>query len=233
MKAYIITTKDNHGRFTGIENYPDVMPEPIVWYGVTPDDVKVPQWFVNYNYGRFRDANVRRIYCCNLSKLYVAEYHLKNYPNEDLLMLEDDVFFTKDAEKKYLDLCCDVPNDWKFVFLGGEHFRNKKRPPELIAPGILKCKAVIGNEAFIIKSDAVPKYIEHLALKEEDPYSYCDIRLCELMDTMPTYAPLGFIAGQKDGWSNIWQKDRVMGIKNNFNYVDLDGKICEYNEPAY
>lgn len=229
MKAYIITTKDNKNRYDGIINYPSCFPMPLRWYGPTPDEVDVPLWFISYNKDMLCGADPRRVYCCNLAKLYVAEYHFKNYPDEDLLMMEDDVFFTNDAEKKYVDFIREVPSNWNFLFLGGEHVNSKKYTPNLIAPGVLRCDHVIGNEAFIIRAKAVEKYIIHMDLNHENPYGYCDWHLIELQKLLPTYAPLGFIAGQKDGWSVVQQAYLYKGIQKEFWYNSKNWKTLYTN----
>lgn len=226
MRAYIITTSDNHGRKADLTYYPEALPVPELFEGVTPETVEVPKYWLDM-YGKMTTGDVpERVYCCGKSKELLLRQHKANFPDEDLLLMEDDVIFTEDANEKYNQFIIDVPENWSLLYLGGWHEYNCRGcPPMEIKPGILRCSFALGNEAVVIRANMLDETIDQLTHSRENVYGHSDWQLMLLQRRYCAYAPLGFIAGQQSGWSNLFQKERIMGIKNDFLYKGLDGRI--------
>lgn len=231
MRAYIITTSDNHGRKADLTNYPTALPTPELFYGVTPDTFEVPEWWLAIHSQLWANDKPERVFCCGKSKELLLRQHIANYPEDDLLLMEDDVFFTSDADEKYNAFMQSVSN-WDMIFLGGWHeFNCRGCPPREIAPNVLRCFHVLGNEAVIIRSALLQEVAEIWTHSRDNVFGHSDWQLVAIQQRYNTFAPMGFIAGQQNGWSNLFQADRQMGIKNDFFYKGLDERIHLFGYP--
>ena len=232
MRAYIITTADSKqvGRSSDLTNYPSTLPVPELFYGVTPADVKTPQWWLDSHH-KHRDNAPERVYCCNLSKVLALKNHLERYPGEDVLLMEDDVIFYDGAGVKYDRYRAFLPDNWGLQFLGGWHeFTDiKNHVPREIAPGVVTCNNVLGSEAVIIRAELIQEAIDCLTITPEHDYYICDWQLTKMQRRYMAYAPLGFIAYQQDGFSLLWQKRREWGDAiHHFYYLGMDNKLYYY-----
>ena len=232
MRAYIITTADSErvGRKADLTNYPDTLPVPELFYGVTPADVTTPQWWLD-SHRKHRDNAPERVYCCNLSKVLALKNHLERYPGEDVLLMEDDVIFYDGAGVKYDRYRAFLPDNWGLQFLGGWHeFTDiKNHVPREIAPGVVTCNNVLGSEAVIIRAELIQEAIDLLTITPDNDYYICDWQLVNMQRRHCAYAPLGFIAYQQDGFSLLWQKRREWGEQiHRFYYIGMDDKLYYY-----
>lgn len=222
MKAYIITTKGSKRLKNGkIGDYPSILPEPEVFYGPVPGDpgTEVPDWYNPTIKGAtvaFRDTT----YCCYLSKLNCLKYHLQRYPEEDCLLLEDDVVFHPLFNNVYASFIKKVPEDWGILWLGGHH----SRMPTEIAPGVLKPSLIWNAECMLFKARYIPYIIGELEKGKWPCNHHVDNVLCWIGNTVHQYSPLFFIAGQHSGFSEIRKRWRVMRINGTVDYIGLDGK---------
>lgn len=233
MKAYIITTPNNHGRQADLSNYPKALPTPELYTGVTPDTIEVPEWWLNIYKNQWKNDIPERVYCCGKSKELLLRQHKEQYPDEDALIMEDDVMFSEDANEKYDKFMADMPDDWHILYLGGHHeFNCRGAAPMEVKPGILRCLNVLGTEALIVRSDFIDKTIEQLTHNSDNVYGHCDWQLVPLQRHYCCYAPLGFIAGQQNGWSELFQKEREVGFRNDFFYEGYDRKVHAYGNPS-
>ncbi|MBQ3349725.1 MAG: hypothetical protein IJG38_04950 [Thermoguttaceae bacterium] len=225
MKAYIITTPNNHGRQADLSNYPKALPTPELYYGVTPDTIEVPEWWLQIYKGKWLNDIPERVYCCGKSKELLLRSHKEKYPDEDALIMEDDIIYTDNADEKYNRFMADLPDNWHILYLGGYHeFNSRGAAPMEVKPGILRCLNVLGTEALIVRSSFLDTTIEQLTHSPDNVYGHCDWQLVPLQRTYCCYAPLGFIAGQQDGFSELFQKERKVGFRNDFMYVGIDRK---------
>lgn len=232
MKAYILTTENNHNRAADLSNYPKALPEPELFYGVEPENSDIPAWWLKEYKNAFKEDKPERVYCCSKSKELLFRKHKELYPNEDLLLLEDDVVFTEDANEKYDKFIADIPEDWKLLYLGGYHEYNCRGcTPLEVKPGILRVFMDVGNEALIINSNVLDEAIELVTNSPDNHFGHSDWRLIQLQKKYCCYAPLGFIAGQQDGWSNLFQKERAVGFRNDFFYEGYDRQVHQYGNP--
>ena len=232
MRAYIITTPDNHGRTADLTNYPKALPTPELFFGVTPDSYEAPDWWPKLYSGKWANDIPARVFCCGKSKELLLREHKEKFPNEDALIMEDDVIFTTDADEKYMQFMADVPYDWKILYLGGNHeFSCRGCPPMEVKPGILRVFNDLGTEALVFKADFLDTAIEQLTHSRHNVYGHCDWQLVPLQKRFGCYSPLGYIAGQQDGYSLLFEKERKVGFRNDFMYEDMDRKIHLYGNP--
>ena len=232
MRAYIITTADSKrvGRKADLTNYPSSLPAPELFYGVTPWDVKTPQWWLD-SHRKHTDNAPDRVWCCNLSKVLALKNHLERYPGEDCLLMEDDVIFYDGAEVKYDRYKAFLPDNWGLQFLGGWHeFTDiKNHVPREVMPGVVTCNSVLGSEAVIIRAELIQEAIDLLTITPDNDYYICDWQLTKMQRRHCAYAPLGFIAYQQDGFSLLWQKRREWGEQiHRFYYLGMDNKLYYY-----
>lgn len=225
MRAYIITTSDKHGRCANLTHYPDCLPAPELFYGVTPDDVDTPQWWID-SHRKHKDNVPERVYCCNLSKVLALKNHLSRYPGEDVLLMEDDVIFKPDAGETYKRFLDNLPADWGLQFLGGWHeFTDvKQHVPREVAPGVVTCKTVLGSEAVVINSKLIQEAVDLLTITPDNDYYICDWQLTKMQRRYMAYSPLGFIAYQQSGYSLLWERQRDWAPVHYY-YMGLDNKL--------
>lgn len=232
MRAYIITTPDNHGRVADLTNYPSMLPTPELFFGVTPDTIEVPSWWLDIYQNKWKNDISERVYCCAKSKELLLRQHKEKFSNEDALLMEDDVMFTLDADEKFSEFIFAVPDDWKFLYLGGNHeFSCRGSAPREIKKGILRGVNILGTEALIIRANFIDTVIKQLTYSPNNAFGHCDWALVTLQRKYSCYAPLGFIAGQQDGWSELFQKERKVGFRNDFCYEGMDRKKYLYGRP--
>lgn len=232
MRAYILTTSDNHGRVADLTYYPSMLPTPELFFGVTPDTYQVPDWWLKGHPALCKDDVPERVFCCGKSKELLLRQHKEKFPNEDMLLMEDDVIWTEDADEKYSQFIFDVPSDWKLLYLGGWHeFSCKGCTPLQIKPNILRCLNALGNEAVVIRADIIDEVIARLTQSPDNIYGHSDWQLVPIQRKYCCYSPIGFIAGQQSGWSNLFQKEREMGVRNDFMYEGMDRQTHVYGDP--
>ena len=232
MRAYIITTADSKhvGRKPDLTNYPSSLPDPELFYGVTPADVTTPQWWLD-SHRKNRDNAPERVWYCNLSKVSCLMRHAHLHPGEDVLLMEDDVIFYDGAGVKYDRYRAELPDNWGLQFLGGWHefSRAGGLTPKEVAPGVVTCNNVLGSEAVIIRADLIQEAIDLLTITPDNDYYICDWQLTKMQRRHCAYAPLGFIAYQQDGFSLLWQRRREWGEQiHRFYYIGMDGKLYYY-----
>lgn len=232
MKAYIITTSDNRGRQADLTHYPSMLPTPELFVGVSPETFDVPEWWLEIYSKKWKNDNPARVFCCAKSKELLLRQHLERYPDEDALLMEDDVMFTPDASAKYEQFIAAVPDCWKMLYLGGKHeFSCRGMYPMEVQTGILRCKNVLGTEAFIVRSDFIETVIDALTNSQDNLFGHCDWQLVTLQQRNYCFAPLGFIAGQQDGYSLLFNRFRPVGFRNDFYYKDICGVIRAHGNP--
>ena len=234
MKSYIITTENNYGRKPDLTYYPKALPKPDLFYGVTKENFEVPEWWLNIHGENYDGQDSRGIFCCGKSKELLLRQHKEQYPDEDALLMEDDVFFIPEASEKYDRFMESVPNDWALIYLGGWHSYNTKGMyPLEVKPGVLRVFMDAGNEALIVRANVIDEVIEHITHSPVNVFTHVDWHLTAIQHRHPCYSPLGYIAGQQDGYSVICRYDRKMGIWNDFLYEGIDRKVHAYGNPRY
>lgn len=224
MKAYVITLRNSNRLQNGkIAGYPKCLPEPEVVYGESREEHTEPIPFFS------KKSDHPETWLCALGKIKVMQHHLETHPDEDLLLMEDDVRFSPIFDEVYDKFMSMVPDDWAMIFFGGYHYKT----PKEVVPGVLRCCGVYGNECFLIRADRVK---DVLAAFLDIPWSEngCDTEISTKMDKLPSYSPIGFFAGQDGGYSyicgrNVWR----WGISTEFTYADKMGNIVSARPEDY
>jgi len=119
---------------------------------------------------------------------------------KNVLILEDDVYFTNEILKldEYMSL---VPNDWDFIYFGGNHAG--KIPPNLINDKILKLNFTLALQCVAI-NNAMFDIIETILSKMN---KQVDTLYAELHDRFNAYGFYPNMAKQKPDFSDIQNKN--------------------------
>lgn len=138
--------------------------------------------------------------CC-LSHKMVYEDILNNNIKTALIM-EDDVEFDKDVEKRFYEYYKMVPEDWQMIYFGGNH-RNKKI--KMINRHVHKLEKTYTTHCYAIKREAIPTIINRM--KDETIFSMpIDMHLAVIHKMIPCYGFKPHIAWQRADFSNIENK---------------------------
>ena len=227
MKAYVLHTVGSDRLVDGkIPTYPSCLPDYAIVESVTPKmGIRAPSKFVDTCVGT--NQHLLDIGWC----IYVSHYmgmldqHSK-HPDEDLLIMEDDVVFEPKFDEYYSNFMKMVPDDWDVIYFGGTPRRYK---PTEVVPNVLRPRLIVGTECYMCR----PKAVEHLLKRYENLKS----RVLEPSDVVVTrafehgdlnvYMPIIKFAHQYDNGYSIHSDRQVClntGRFRNFNYVGLDGQ---------
>ena len=221
MKAYVLTIKGNGRLVDGrLPSYPATLPPyELVYATTTKDNIVIPTWYRNC--ARFEPYP--RTWCCWISKLKLIKEHINKYPDEDLLLLEDDVRFLPGFDVCYTSFMSKVPEDWGIIWLGGRHLST----PREVVPGVLLCGKMCNTECTIMRSTELPAIVSALESEHSsDGLYWSDQVISSLRDTAPHYAPIRQFAWQQPGLiSTIMQSPTSSENVFNFNYIDINNKI--------
>jgi GR25 family glycosyltransferase involved in LPS biosynthesis len=127
-----------------------------------------------------------------------------------LLLLEDDVVFKENANEMFSNLINNVPNDWEYLFFGGNHVGGFTP----VSDGVVKLNRSYAIHACGIKQSSYDIMIQHLEhkigvsinnAKANKPKKSiaADFFLADLQKVLNTYCFLPHIAWQLDGHSDI------------------------------
>lgn len=95
----------------------------------------------------------KRAYAVGLSKRIAIRRFLQS-DDDVLLLLEDDVMFTKDFTSRIDSLIDNLPDGWGMFFLGGNHVRPTL---ETGSPGLVRCVKTHFNHALMIRRWCAPQ----------------------------------------------------------------------------
>lgn len=228
MKAYVLVNPANNRLVDGkIPNYPSCLPDYKVIYGYCSNmGIKLPNWFVNG--GRSQSAKVRlNGYCAYLGHLQGLLSHMDNYPEEDLLIMEDDVEFDHNFEEYYKNFMAMVPDDWTAIYIGG--WPVARSLPKEVVPGVIKPSRMHGLECAILKPEAIKKVLNTIMPDGRRDIYQVDVTIANLnaAGAITTYMPLVHIASQGRGYSAHLDRhiNRDIGDWRYFNYIALDGTV--------
>ena len=228
MKAYVITTKGSKRLLNGeIKHYPDCLPECEAVYGPEPNEDNIPpDWFTIHRKG---ELTRRHAWCCYLSKLHCLEDHIKRYPNEDCIILEDDVTFSKHFTEVYTGFMRRVPKDWAILWF---EYKTNSMAKEVV-PLVLTTKVCWLASMLVFNHKYIPELIEDL--KKEKNLSICeiDVVLSSLSGKYPSYMPLFSICGQRSGYSHIAESMRMGHGFTTTMYKSLNGVIKVSSDKDY
>jgi hypothetical protein len=127
----------------------------------------------------------------------IKECKKRNY--ENVLIFEDDLVLNDHYNNldRYMSL---IPNDWDFIYFGGNHVYGGK--PEKINDNILKLNYTVALHCVAIKNTMFDIIINKLGKFEKQ----VDASYADLHKSVNSYGITPNIAIQKEGYSNIQNK---------------------------
>ena len=132
----------------------------------------------------------------------------KNRNYENVLIFEDDLVLHENYNNLG-DYMNQVPNDWDFIYFGGNHVYGDK--PEKINDNILKLNYTVALHCVAIKNTMFDIIIDKLN-KFENQVDAC---YADLHKSVNCYGITPNIALQKEGFSNI--QNKIVNYNNFFN----------------
>jgi GR25 family glycosyltransferase involved in LPS biosynthesis len=118
---------------------------------------------------------------------------------DNVLIIEDDVIFS-DEFLNIQSYMKEVPDDWDFIYFGGNHIYGK--PPQKINEKILKLNFTVALQCVAIKKTMFDKIIEILPKKQKQVDGY----YADFHKSCNAYCFYPNIAKQKEGFSDIQNK---------------------------
>lgn len=132
-------------------------------------------------------------------------------------VLEDDVIFHPRAGEMLERFIRELPSDWGQVYLGGQFLH---KPPRQVSPWVVEPYNVNRTHAYALSRKVVPRFLQHILHapdyykmvvnekgrpKMEYNFFHIDHQLGRAHQgpLWKTYAPTWWLAGQREGDSNI------------------------------
>jgi GR25 family glycosyltransferase involved in LPS biosynthesis len=132
----------------------------------------------------------------------------KNRNYENVLIFEDDLVLHENYNNLD-DYMSQVPNDWDFIYFGGNHVYGDK--PEKINDNTLKLNYTVSLHCVAIKNTMFDIIIDKLNKFEKQ----VDACYADLHKSVNCYGITPNIALQKEGFSNI--QNKIVNYNNFFN----------------
>lgn len=235
MKAYVLVNPNNNRLVDNkIPTYPSILPKYSVIYGPTADTItEIPDWYIEYH--GCPEIKRRNGYCAYLGHTNAIIDHYKNYPNEPLLVMEDDVEFIPNFNEYYSNFMKMVPDNWDAIYLGGWYSKSS-RPVEKV-PNVLKPSSlgyIFGAECIILSPKLIKlldSYLKYTPITER--LQFDGMLACwSKKNIINTYSPIVMFAHQKPGFSAVAGKimDRDCNINNFTTYIAINNTLRTANK---
>lgn len=117
----------------------------------------------------------------------------KKYKN--VLIFEDDVELCEDFNDKFTEFIKQVPNDWSFLYLGGNHVGGYQHVTENVA----KIRHSFAIHAFVVNENVYDHILELLPQEKEQ----VDVTYAKLQNIFPSYVFRPHLAWQRKDFSDI------------------------------
>lgn len=145
---------------------------------------------------------------CLLSHREVLARALQDNLN-NILILEDDVFFAPNFEKRVLEFIKGVPAQWDQLMLGGQYFDDTKVYD--ISPEIRKVSLCHRAHAYAVTG----VFMKYMYSKLCSSYGHVDHILNKFQDRFNVYTPRHFLIGQDGSPSDISGKQASPDLMRN------------------
>jgi len=142
---------------------------------------------------------------CAFSHLFLLT-KVNDEIENNVLIVEDDIVFHDRAKEIFEQCSLLIPADWDIVFLGGNHCCGFTRINEAIA----KLHGSFALHGCIYNKKALPIILGHLLRNYTSMNEHnrpIDVVLAELHRTLNVYCFIPHLAYQKEGFSDIQQKN--------------------------
>lgn len=116
-----------------------------------------------------------------------------NYKN--ILIFEDDIEFSEDFNQKFDEYIKQIPEDWSFIYLGG----NNKRPATMISENAKKIDLMYSAYAVIIRQNVYNELIEEISKEQKQ----VDLIFASLQKKYPSYMIYPYLVWVRNDYSDI------------------------------
>ena len=117
---------------------------------------------------------------------------------EKILVLEDDFVFVDNFNEVFSNMISQVPDDWDFIYFGGNHVGGYDK----ISENVAKMKYTYCTHTVGIKNTMFDRIINNLTKEDKAADRY----FAEMMATCNAYTFRPTISYQKDGFSFVQNK---------------------------
>ena len=122
----------------------------------------------------------------------------------NVLILEDDVTFKDDPLSRLNDFMVDVPEDWGQIYLGGQHRRNHSKTE---SPNVIIGNSINRTHAYAVNQSIFTELYRHISYasdyKNTNKHIDHQLEVAHRRKDWKVYCPSDWIAGQREGSSNI------------------------------
>lgn len=144
---------------------------------------------------------------CMMSHLRIIEDAMMD-DVQSLLVLEDDVYFGNDFRNQVARFLRKVPKDWQQIYLGGQHLKQRKQPPQAINDEVVAPYNVNRTHAYALHKRGLSqtyRWLTDFKTHAQNSGHHIDHRLGVLHGntSFKVYAPVRWLAGQYESVSNI------------------------------
>ncbi|KLU07231.1 Glycosyl transferase, family 25 [Rhodopirellula islandica] len=146
---------------------------------------------------------------CFRSHQFVIEQAI-NDQVQSLLVMEDDAFCHPEFSGLFQRFAMELPSDWQWVYLGGQHIQRERGLPIPITEHVYRPFNVHRSHAYALRgATAMQRVVAHL--HDRDSWGekhHIDHRFGEMHATLDAglYCPDRWLIGQEAGYSNIKRK---------------------------
>jgi GR25 family glycosyltransferase involved in LPS biosynthesis len=128
-----------------------------------------------------------------------------------ILILEDDVQFSKDFKDAFEEGHKHIPEDWKMLYFGG----NEKGKASKVNENIIRVSHMLMAHAVGVCCSVFDELIRELK-KHEEPV---DVTYAAMQKKFPCYSFYPYLAWQRADWSDIEQRYRIYDLENQSPYL--------------
>ncbi|MGC1272804.1 MAG: glycosyltransferase [Planctomycetaceae bacterium] len=127
---------------------------------------------------------------------------------ESVLIFEDDALLPADFVDQLRAFLAAIPEEWEQLYLGGQHQHEHRRPPQPVAPGVLRPCNVNRTHAWAFRGDGIRKclaFFQDLEDWSRYPTDHIDHRVGRMHESggIRVYCPEQWIVGQAANKSDI------------------------------
>jgi GR25 family glycosyltransferase involved in LPS biosynthesis len=137
---------------------------------------------------------------CALSQLFALKTAKFNNL-KSVLILEDDVEFDEEVNKKFMKIYPQIPNDWDMIYLGGQHFHGMNL--KQITENVYKCEYTLCAHSVMIRYTVYDRFINSLI----DITKPCDVHYAESHKEINAYVIIPHLTWQRNTYSDIEKSD--------------------------
>jgi len=166
----------------------------VIHYGVKGDELYAPIWW--------RSGNAA--WGCLKSHIRVLEDSWRD-GYDSVLIMEDDVCWAEDAQRRLLNFMKEVPSTWGQIYFGGQH----QHPPEPMGKDVMLACSVNRTHCYAVAKSSIPKLLAHIQhapdyMESVDPrHIDHQYEAAHMRGDWEVYCPRYWLAAQEANHSQI------------------------------